>query len=412
MSIDQAGSTPNRVLKRGRKFLNTPGPTNLPESVLNAMHRPTVDLEDPTFIEAARDSYEKLQRIIGTRHDVVMYISNGHGAWEAALVNTLAPGDKVIAPETGHFSTSWLDMAQALELEVEHLPGDWRRALRPETVAERLAADKDGEIKAVLMVHTETGTGITADVQAVRKAIDDAGHNALLMVDTVASLGTCPYEMDAWGVDVTIAASQKGLMMAPGMGFVAVNDKAMEAYKRSTPNKRYWDIGPRLEGAGYLKFCGTSPQLMMFGLQEGLSLFFQEGPEKVFERHRVLAEATWKAIDVWAGAGALEINALDPAERSVGVTAIRVAEGIDASQIRTLCRDEMMTGIAGGLGQLKGHAFRIGHMGDMNAPMLYAALGSVEATLNYLDVPYTPGGVTAAITHIAEYKKANGPTTF
>ncbi|HEY9569088.1 MAG TPA: aminotransferase class V-fold PLP-dependent enzyme [Thalassobaculum sp.] len=412
MAPDSLGHTSNRPLKRGRKFLNTPGPTNVPPRVLSAMHRDTMDLNDPEFLDAAAESFVGLKRVFRTEGEVFSYIANGHGAWEAALVNVLAPGDLVLVPETGHFSSSWAGMAEALGIVVQTVPGDWRRAHDPEKIGQALADDTAHRIKAVLMVQTDTATGTTSDIRAVREAMNRAGHPALLVVDTIASLGTIDYRMDEWGVDVTIAASQKGLMMAPGLGFVAANDKAVAAHRRTVRERRYWDWTPRMGSGGYRAFCGTAPQLLIFGLREGLAALFEEGLERVFERHRVLAAATWKAIDVWAGAGALEINALVPAERSMGVTTIRTAEGIDGDRIREVCRDEMLAGIGGGLGTFGGKAFRIGHMGDMNAPMLYACLGAVEATLAYLDVPHTPGGVTAAVGHVAEYKKAHGSTTF
>lgn len=412
MAPDSVMTRPNLAIKRGRKFLNTPGPTNVPQNVLNAMHRDTMDLNDPEFVEAAVESFEGLRKVFKTEGELFMYIANGHGAWEAALVNVLNPGDVALVPETGHFSGSWTDMAQALGIEIQTVPGSWREAIDPQAVGQALADDTEGRIKAVLLVHTDTATSITCDVPAVRKAMDDAGHNALLMVDTIASLGTCEYEMDAWGADVTIAASQKGLMMAPGLGLVAANEKAIAVHQQTPTHRRYWDWTPRMKGPGYRTFCGTSPQLHIFGLREGLRTLFEEGLERCFERHRVLSQATHKAVDVWAGAGALEINAIHPHQRSVGVTAIRTAEGIDASHLREVCRDEMMVGLGGGLGALGGKAFRIGHMGDMNAPMLYAALAAVESTLGYLDVPYTPGGVTAAVEHITAYKKAHGQTTF
>lgn len=412
MAPDTLGHTTNRPLKRGRKFLNTPGPTNVPPRVLNAMHRDTMDLNDPEFLDAAAESFVSLKRVFRTEGEVFSYIANGHGAWEAALVNILVPGDLVLVPETGHFSSSWASMAEALGIAIQGVPGDWRRAHDPEKIGQALADDTGHRIKAVLMVQTDTATGTTSDVKAVREAMNRAGHPALLVVDTIASLGTIDFRMDEWGVDVTIAASQKGLMMAPGLGFVAANDKAIAAHKRSRRERRYWDWTPRMGSGGYRAFCGTAPQLQIFGLREGLAALFEEGLERVFERHRVLAGATWKAIDVWAQARALEINALVPAERSMGVTTIRTAEGVDAERIREVCRDEMLAGIGGGLGAFGGRAFRIGHMGDMNAPMLYACLGAVEATLAYLDVPHTPGGVTAAVQHVAAYKKLHGSTTF
>lgn len=412
MAPDSVSNRPNVLIKRGRKFLNTPGPTNVPQRVQNAMHRDTMDLNDPEFVEAAVESFEGLRKVFKTEGELFTYIANGHGAWEAALVNTLNPGDVALVPETGHFSGSWTDMAEALGIVIETVPGSWREALDPAAVGKALSEDKEGRIKAVLLVHTDTATSITSDVPAVRKAMNDSGHGALLMVDTIASLGTTDFRMDEWGVDVAIAASQKGLMMPPGLGFCAANEKAIAAHKKIATPRRYWDWSPRMAGPGYRTFCGTAPQLQIFGLREGLRTLFEEGLERCFERHRVLSQATHKAVEVWGQAGALELNAIVPAQRSVGVTAIRTAEGIDANTFREVCRDEMMVGIGGGLGDLGGKAFRIGHMGDMNAPMLYAALASVESTLNYLDVPYTPGGVTAAIEHVTAYKKANGPTTF
>lgn len=412
MAPDSVSNRPNVLIKRGRKFLNTPGPTNVPQRVQNAMHRDTMDLNDPEFVEAAVESFEGLRKVFKTEGELFTYIANGHGAWEAALVNTLNPGDVALVPETGHFSGSWTDMAEALGIVIETVPGSWREALDPAAVGKALSEDKEGRIKAVLLVHTDTATSITSDVPAVRKAMNDSGHGALLMVDTIASLGTTDFRMDEWGVDVAIAASQKGLMMPPGLGFCAANEKAIAAHKKIATPRRYWDWSPRMAGPGYRTFCGTAPQLQIFGLREGLRTLFEEGLERCFERHRVLSQATHKAVEVWGQAGALELNAIVPAQRSVGVTAIRTAEGIDANTFREVCRDEMMVGIGGGLGDLGGKAFRIGHMGDMNAPMLYAALASVESTLNYLDAPYTPGGVTAAIEHVTAYKKANGPTTF
>lgn len=412
MAPDSVSNRPNVLVKRGRKFLNTPGPTNVPQRVQNAMHRDTMDLNDPEFVEAAVESFEGLRRVFKTEGELFTYIANGHGAWEAALVNTLNPGDIALVPETGHFSGSWTDMAEALGIVIETVPGSWREALDPAAVGKALSEDKEGRIKAVLLVHTDTATSITSDVPAVRKAMDESGHGALLMADTIASLGTTDFRMDEWGVDVAIAASQKGLMMPPGLGFCAANEKAIAAHKKIATPRRYWDWTPRMEGPGYRTFCGTSPQLQIFGLREGLRILFEEGLERCFERHRVLSQATHKAVEVWGQAGALELNAIVPAQRSVGVTAIRTAEDIDANRFREVCRDEMMVGLGGGLGDLGGKAFRIGHMGDMNAPMLYAALAAVESTLNYLDVPYTPGGVSAAVEHVTAYKKANGPTTF
>ncbi len=400
-------------LKRGRKFINTPGPTNVPDRVLNAMHRPTMDLSDPEFLDVSNSCFLDLRKVIRTSGEIFLYASNGHGAWEAALINVLSPGDKVLVPESGNFSASWQRMAETLGLVVETIDGDWRRALRPEAVEDRLKADKDKKFKAVLLIHTDTATSITSDVPAVRAAIDAASHPALLLVDTVAALGTVDYRMDEWGVDVTVAASQKGLMMAPGLGIVAASPKALAAHEASSMPRFYWDWRTRLEAEHYRRFCGTAPQLLMFGLREALDMIFEEGLETIFERHRVLAGATQAAVETWAQAGRLSLNAVEPRERSVGVTTIRTTEGIDARQVCQICRDEMMTGLGGGLGKLDGRAFRIGHMGDMNAPMLYAAIGAVESTLGYLGIPHGSGGITAAVQHVTEAKKAGAtPSTY
>ena len=400
-------------LKRGRKFLNTPGPTNVPDRVLNAMHRQTLDLSDADFLDVSKSCFLDMRDVIRTKGEIFLYASNGHGAWEASLANVFSPGDLVLVPESGNFSKSWSTMAEALHLKVETIPGDWRRALRPEAVEARLKQDKKAEIKGVLLVHTDTATGITSDIPAVRAAMDAAGHPALLLVDTVAALGTVDYRMDEWGIDVTVSASQKGMMMPPGLGIVAANDKAVEAAKKSTMPRHYWDWKTRMEAAHYRKFCGTAPQLMVFGMREALNMLFEEGLETVFERHRVLAGATHAAVEVWGQAGALYLNATEPRERSVGVTTIRTADGIDANELRVVCRDEMMAGLGGGLGDFDGKAFRIAHMGDTNAPMLYGALGAVESTLAYLNIPYASGGVTAAVDHVTQAKKTGtGPFTY
>jgi alanine-glyoxylate transaminase / serine-glyoxylate transaminase / serine-pyruvate transaminase len=398
-------------VKRGRKFLNTPGPTNVPESVLNAMHRNTMDLSDPDFLDVAISCFSDMQKVFKTEGTVFIYTCNGHGAWEAALTNTLSPGDKVLVPETGNFSNSWSDMARALGIVCESLPNDWRVATSPANVRERLARDPGHEIKAVLLVHTDTATSITSDVKAVRKAIDDAGHPALLMVDTVASLGTVDFRMDEWKVDVAVAASQKGLMMAPGLGFVAASEKAVAAHATSKMPRRYWDWEIRLQQENYRWFCGTAPQLLVFGLREALDLLLEEGLDQVFERHQVLADATRAAVSQWALGNAVSFNAVNPKERSNAVTTILLPDGVDGNALRTTVRDEMMVGLGGGLGKLNGKAFRIGHMGDLNAPMLYGALASVESVLAYMDVPIQKGGVTAAIDVITAEKKAGRAKT-
>ena len=400
-------------LKRGRKFLNTPGPTNVPERVLNAMHRPTLDLSDPEFLDVSISCFRDMQRVILTEGEVFLYASNGHGVWEAALANLFSPGDRVLVPESGNFSAAWQDMATALGLDVQPVPGDWRRPARPEAIEAALRQDAGGTIKGILLVHADTATSSLCDVAGVRGAIDAAGHDALLLVDTIAALGTTEYRMDEWGVDVTVAASQKGLMMAPGMGIIAASEKAMRAHERAALPRRYWDWRTRLEAEHYRKFCGTAPQLMVFGLREALDMIFEEGLETIFERHRVLAGATHAAVDVWGQAGTMSLNIEDPRERSPGVTTVLTADGIDANRMRAVCRDEMMAALGGGLGKLDGRAIRIAHMGDLNAPMLFGALAAVEATCGYLDIPCASGGVSAAIEHVTRARKeASAPVTY
>ncbi len=280
-------------------------------------------------------------------------------------------------------------------------------------LTEHQTKDTKKDIKGILIIHTETATGITNDLPTIRSAIDSADHPGLLIVDTVAAAGTIDYRMDEWGIDVTVGASQKGLMMPPGIGIVAAGEKALSATKESTMPRLYWDWKTRLEAEHYRKFCGTAPQLMVFGMREALNMLFEEGLENVFERHRVLAAATHAAVEVWGQAGTLSLNAVEPKERSNGVTTILTSDGIDAGQFRDICRDEMMVGLGGGLGDLSGKAFRIGHMGDINAPMLYAALSAVESTLGYLNIKYASGGVTAAIEYITNVKKnETGPFSF
>ena len=400
-------------IKRGRKFLNTPGPTHVPDRVMNAMHQPTLDLSDPHFLDISISCFQDTQKVLNTSGEVFLYTSNGHGAWEAALANVFSPGDKVLIPETGNFSNAWSDMAKALHLNVINIPGDWRRALDPTLLEEKLKEDKNYEIKGVLIIHTETATGVTNDLPSLRKALDSANHPALFLVDTVAAVGTVDYQMDNWGIDVTVTASQKGLMMPPGLGIVAANEKALKIHQKSQMPKLYWDWNTRLEAEHYRKFCGTAPQLMMFGMREALDMIFEEGLENIYERHRVLAGATHAAVGIWSQAGTMSLNAIEPKERSTAVTTILTEDGIDANMIRDVCRDEMMVGLGGGLGDLTGKAFRIGHMGDINAPMLFAALASVEATFSYLDVKFAPGGVTAAIEHVAQSKKTGvGPFSY
>ncbi|WP_420405538.1 pyridoxal-phosphate-dependent aminotransferase family protein [Nisaea sp.] len=390
---------------RGRHLLNTPGPTNVPERVLRAMVRNPMDLSDPVPLAVIESCFQDLKKIFRTEHEIFMYASNGHGAWEAALVNTMSPGDLLLVPELGNFSTGWGEMAEALQLRTETIKGDWRQAIDPAKIRDRLAADRNHEIKGLLIVQTDTATSVTCDIAAIRKAIDEAGHPALLLVDTIPTLGVTDFRMDEWGVDVAVCASQKGLMMPPGLGFIAASPTALERHKKATSQRRYWDWSLRLASESYRTFCGTSPQSQLYGLRAALDMLLEEGLENVFARHKRLAEATRRCVTHWSKAGAMELNAVNPHERADGVTTILLKEGIDGNEIRNVCRDEMQCALGGGLRNLNGRAFRIGHMGDINEPMLYGALATVEATLAYLDIPHESGGVTRAIDYLVGERK-------
>ncbi len=392
---------------RGRNFLMTPGPSNIPDRVLAAMHRPAVDLVDADFVALTDSCFDDLAKVFRTKGRVFLYASNGHGAWEASLANLIAEGDLVLAPSTGMFSWAWGQLAGDLGAKVEELEGDWRRGFDADQIEQRLREDPDHRIKAVLAVQTDTATSVTSDIAAVRRALDACGHPALLMADVVASLGTVDFRMDDWGVDVAIAGSQKGLMTPPGLAFTAVSARALEQSRTAGIRRGYWDWERRMNDEEfYMKFFGTPPEHLIWGLREALDMLFEEGLETAFARHRRLAAAVHAAVDVWGRAGALELNAVHPAERATSVTTIRVAEGIDSNRLRLLARDELDVSLGYGLGPLDGKAFRIGHMGWINEPMVLGALGAVEMAMQACGVPYRKGGLTAAVDSLAEARFA------
>ena len=385
----------------GREFLHAPGPTHIPDRVLAAMHRQSLDLVDERLKTIARTCFADLAEVFGTRGRVFIYAANGHGGWEAALANLCVPGDAVLIPEVGHFSNSWADHARAMGLETVVIAGDWRHAIDPGQIEERLRADTERRIRAVLAVQVDTGTGVASDIQAVRAAIDAAGHPALLVADTIASLAAMPFEMDAWGVDVAIAASQKALMCPPGLTILAANERAIRHAAALPRRHRYWDWATRLVEENYRSFCGTMPEHLIFALRAALDMIREEGLPAIFARHRRLSGAVHRAVEVWGEAGALSFNAAVPEQRSVSVTAIRVAAGIDADRLRTHTRETLGVSVAGGLGQLAGHAFRIGHLGDLNEPMVLGCLGALEVAFLQLGVPHEPG-VRAAVEWLAQ----------
>jgi len=395
----------------GRDFLNTPGPTHIPDRVLNAMRRQAMDLVDPRFVAIVGSCFADLKGVFKTEGSIYIYTSNGHGGWEAALANLFEPGDIVLVPETGVFSNAWADHATMMGLEPRLVPGGWRHAIDPQAVEQALREDGKQEIKAVLAVHTDTATGITSDLASVRAAMDAAGHPALLVADVIASLAATPFEMDAWGIDVAIGASQKALMGPPGLAILAVNGKAREHARAVSTHKRYWDWDFRDSHEIYRRFCGTPPEHNIFALREALDMIAEQGLERIFRRHARLAGAVHRAVEVWAEGGALSINALDPKDRSVSVTTIRVPPDMNSETIRVHARQKLGVSLAGGLGELEGKAFRIGHLGDLNEPMILGCLGGVETTLIELSVPHGSGGLRAATEFFAEARRVEAEET-
>lgn len=392
-------------VRAGREFLAIPGPTTVPDEVLGAMHRPAVDIYSGSLVDMTTGLLDDLRWLFRTKGRTYIYAANGHGAWEAALTNVLTRGDKVLVLESGRFATGWGNMAGSLGAEVEVLPGDYTRAVRPAEVEARLGADKVHAIKAVLVVQIDTASGVVNDIAGIARAIRAAGHPALLMVDVVASLGCMPFDMDDWGVDIAVAGSQKGLMTPPGLSFVAAGERAVAAHKTAGMITPYWDWTFREGEEHYQKYCGTPPEHLLFGLRQAIDMLKAEGLDSVFRRHRLLAEATQRAVDVWSEARTVAFSVKSPAERSPSVTTIlwTPPEGsnYDLQAFRAYARDQCGVVLGSGIGALSGKAFRIAHMGHCNAPMLLGTLGVVETALAALGVPHGEGGVQAAIRYLA-----------
>jgi alanine-glyoxylate transaminase/serine-glyoxylate transaminase/serine-pyruvate transaminase len=387
----------------GRRFLHSPGPTPLPDAVLHAMSVQPMDLGDPR-LDASIEACERgLKRLLHTdASELLLYASNGHGVWEAVIENLAAPGQVLLIPGTGHFSESWAVQAEALGRRVVRTP--WREGWPIDTaeIEQALRDDRSHEVVAVLAVHTDTASGVTSDLAAMRRAIDAARHPALLVADVVASLGAAPFAMDTLGVDIAVGASQKGLMCPPGVGFIAVNDKAMAVAARCPAPRFYWDWVRRKDALSYRKFCGTPPQNLLFGLEAALSLIFDEGLPAVWERHAKLAGAVQAAISGWRGGGAMDFFAQDAASRSVSVTTIAVKpDVVDVEALRTAARERFQVAIAGGLGPMTGRAFRIGHLGDCNPAVILGAIAGVEAALLSLGIAVGEGGVQRAVQFLA-----------
>ncbi len=385
---------------RGRHFLAIPGPSVIPDEVLRAMHRPAVNIYEGPLIDLTHSIYPDLKRIVGTEGEAFVYIANGHGAWDAALSNVISAGDSVLVLESGSFAPGWGEMAASQGANVETLQAPTRRGVDPAAVETRLREDREQAIKAVLVVQIDTASGVWNDIAAIRRALDAAGHPALLMVDCIAATGCVPYAMDDWGVDVTVSASQKGLMTPPGLGFVFANEKAMAVRRANGCRSLYWDWLPRAEPDHYYKlFFGTAPVQHLFGLRRALDMIADEGLEAVFRRHRTVAAGVRAAVEHWGRGGPIELNVLDPAARANSVTTILTGD-IDADALRRHCEAELGVTLGIGLGQTV-NAFRIGHMGHVNPPMILGTLAAVELGLTQTGAPFTPGGVEAATAAMA-----------
>lgn len=390
----------------GREFLSIPGPTTVPDEVLRAMIRPAVDIYSGGLIDVTTSLLSDLKRVFRTKGRTYLYAANGHGAWEAALCNVLSRGNKVLVLESGRFAAGWGEMGAKLGLDVEVLKGDWRRAVRPDEVEARLRADKAHAIKAILVVQIDTASGAVNDIPLIAKAIRAADHPALFMVDAVASLGTMPFEMDAWGIDVAVSGSQKGLMTPPGLGLVAASERAFARHRTANLNTPYWDWGFREGEEHYQKYCGTPPEHLLFALRQALDMVFAEGLENVFERHRLLAEAVRRAVAVWSEGQSLSFNIAAPQERANSVTTVLFQRDGGAQALIDYAREKCGVVLGVGIGGLSGKAFRIAHMGHVNAPMVLGTLGVVETGLAALRIPHGRGGVQAAIDWLGESVRA------
>ena len=384
--------------KAGRHLLQIPGPTNVPDRILRAMDYPTIDHRGEEFFNLAKKCLSGIKDIFKTENHVIIYPASGTGAWEAALVNTLSPGDTVLMVETGHFASLWVKLAKRLGLNAELIETNWRRGAEPEKIAERLSSDKTGKIKAVCIVHNETSTGAMSDVFKVRQCIDDVGHSALLMADTISSLASSDFCHDEWGVDVTVSGSQKGLMLPPGLSFNAISEKAWGAYEKSTLPRSYWDWGEHITSNSTGAFPYTPATNLLFGLNEAILMLKEEGLDNVFLRHKRHAEATRLAVQTWG----LEVLCENKNDFSNTLTAVLLPDGHNADNLRSIVLDKFDMALGNGLSRLAGKVFRIGHLGDFNDLMLVATLGGIEMGLANSNVPHQVGGTQAAMQFLKQ----------
>ena len=384
--------------KPGKHFLQIPGPTNVPDRVLRAMDYPTIDHRGPVFADIAKRVLERVKKIFKTDEPVIIFPATGTGAWEAAIVNTLSEGDKVLMFETGQFSSLWHEQAKRFKLDIDFVPGDWRTGADPKIVAEKLSSDKQHKIKALFVVHNETSTGVCSRLEEIRKAMDAAKHPALLLVDTISSLASIDFKHKDWKVDVTVCGSQKGLLLPPGLSFNAISSKALEAYKTSNLPKSFWDWKPMLEMNKDGFFPYTPATNLFYGLDEALNMLMEEGLENVLDRHTRHAEATRAAVKDWG----LEILCKKPEEYSNSLTAVMVPDGHDADALRKIILDDYNMALGMGLAKVKSKIFRIGHLGDFNDLMLAGTLAGVEMGLRKSKIPFKQGGLMAAIDHLSK----------
>ena len=389
--------------QQGRHFLQIPGPSPVPDRILRAMDMPVIDHRSAEFGRLGRDVLDGIKAVFGTTQPVVIYPSSGTGAWEAAIVNTLSPGDMVLMAETGHFATLWRQIATRFGIEVDFIPGDWRRGADPAQIEARLAEDRAHRIKAVMVVHNETSTGSTSRIAEIRQAIDRAGHPALFMVDTISSLASVDYRHDEWRVDVTVSGSQKGLMLPPGLGFNAISEKALAAAKANSMPRSDWDWQEmvKINANGFFPY--TPATNLLYGLREAIRMLQEEGLENVFARHQRLAAATRAAVRAWG----LEILCENPAEYSPVLTTVMMPPSHDADQYRKVALERFNISLGSGLGKVAGKVFRIGHLGDCNDLTLIGALSGVEMGLAAAGVPHRSGGVQAAMAVLEGQEESN-----
>jgi alanine-glyoxylate transaminase / serine-glyoxylate transaminase / serine-pyruvate transaminase len=388
------------AVSRGYHFFINPGPTNIPDRILRAMDRGAIDFNGAQFRAIAEECFAGLKRVFKTDQTILAYAASGHGAWEAALVNLFSPGDKLLVVESGFFSLNWGMRGEAFGLEVETLPNDWRTAADPAKLESRLREDREHAIKAVLVVQNETSTGVVNDIAALRRAIDAARHPALFLVDTISSLASMDFRMDEWGVDVVVAGSQKGLMLPTGMAFTGISTRAIAATAEAKLPRVYWDWRRLLGGSSQSVWNGTAPVHFFYGLQEALRMLEEESLDEVFARHHRLAEATRRAVRAWRQNDGPEIYAIDPRAQSDSITAVQLPEGYDADRARQVCLDKFNVSLGGGLDRLRGRIVRIGHLGDLNEPMILGAIAAVEMALELTGVPHGRGGVQAAMDYL------------